>query len=76
MAKTLRIGKGRAGAETRENTNLDTVARDASQVGMSVVLTLAALIGIWGFACLIGGIANSASVADLVHGFITAVTGH
>jgi len=34
----------------------------------------AALIGIWGFACLIGGLATS-GFGGLLRGFRTAVTG-
>ena len=42
---------------------------------MGIIMVLAALIGIWGIACLIGGIANSGGVAELLNGYISAVTG-
>ena len=76
MAKTMGIQKERMATDQMGTTDLDSITRDASQVGMGVMIALAAMIGIWGFACLVGGIANSESLPDLVNGFITAVTGH
>jgi uncharacterized protein YdbL (DUF1318 family) len=58
-----------------EITTLDKMSRDASEVGMGVIMVLAAMIGIWGIACLIGGIAGSGGVGELLNGYLTAVTG-
>ena len=33
------------------------------------------MIGIWGIACLFGGIVQGGGIAELVNGFISAVTG-
>lgn len=75
MAKTLRTDKERAGSAGLEITSIDKITRDASEVGMGVIMVLAALIGIWGIACLIGGIVNSGGIAELLNGFLSAVTG-
>jgi len=75
MAKTIRTDKERLGSTGLDITNVDKLTHDASEVGIGIVTILAALIGIWGVACLIGGVANTGLV-DLVNGFISAVTGH
>ena len=46
-----------------------------SQAGVAVILTLATLIGIWGIACLIGGMSTMGGVMALGRGWLTAVTG-
>ena len=76
MAKTIRTNKVTTGTSGLEITSIDKMTRDASEVGMGVVMVLAALIGIWGIACLVGGIANSGGVGELLNGYLVAVTGH
>jgi len=36
---------------------------------------MAAFVGIWGIACLIGGLASSESFHEIGRGLITALTG-
>ncbi len=50
------------------------ISSEASKFGLSVVMGMAALIGIWGAACLIGGLADS-GISGLAMGLLTAVTG-
>jgi len=76
MTKTARTEKERIGSVGLEITSIDKITRDASEVGMGIIMVLAALIGIWGIACLVGGIANSGGIADLMNGYLSAVTGH
>lgn len=76
MAKKVRTSKVTTGTPGLEITSVDKMTRDASEVGMGVVMVLAALIGIWGIACLVGGIANSGGVGELLNGYFAAVTGH
>ena len=76
MAKKVRTNKVTTGTSGLEITSIDKMTRDASEVGMGVVMVLAALIGIWGIACLVGGIANSGGVGELLNGYLVAVTGH
>jgi len=75
MTKKARTEKERTGSAGLEITSIDKITRDASEVGMGVIMVMAALIGIWGIACLIGGIANSGGIADLANGWLAAVTG-
>ena len=56
---------------------LDQVAigEGISQAGVTVILTLATLIGAWGIACLIGGMSAMGGIMELSRGWLTAVTG-
>jgi hypothetical protein len=74
MAKTT-TNKVKSGSAGLEITSIDKMTNDASQVGMGVIMVLAALIGIWGIACLVGGIANSGGIGELLNGYFAAVTG-
>ena len=58
---------------TRTEAKTD-VSLEASKFGVSVVMGMSALIGIWGVACLIGGLASN-GVGGMLRGYITAVTG-
>ena len=75
MAKTLRENKTRMGGLGLEITTADKMGRDATEVGIGVITVLAVLIGIWGFACLFGGIIQSGGVGELLNGYFSAVTG-
>lgn len=45
-----------------------------TQAGIGIITVLAAMVGVWGLACLVGG-ALELGVADMARGFIAAVTG-
>lgn len=75
MAKTLKENRSKMGGLGLEITTVDKMGRDAAEVGVGVIMVLAALIGIWGIACLFGGIAQSGGVAELINGYLSAVTG-
>ncbi len=66
---TTRIEKTGLGAA---ELNRHAVAEGTSEAGMNILTGLAALVGIWGMACLIGGIANSGAMG-LIRGFMTAI---
>lgn len=72
MAKSMRAQK--AGATGLGLANVDKLTRDASEVGIGVITVLAALIGIWGIACLIGAVAHE-GLFEMIQGYISAVTG-
>lgn len=74
MSKTIRTEKETMGA-VGIDANLDSITNDASQVGIVVLIALAALIGVWGVACLVGGIVNSEGILEMATGFVSAVTG-
>lgn len=75
MEKTITKEKGKTGSNGLEITSIDKMTHDASEVGMGVILVLAVLIGIWGIACMGGGIVNSGGMGDLLSGYLSAVTG-
>ena len=75
MTKTLKESRSKMGGLGLEVSTANKMGRDAAEVGVGVIMVLAALIGIWGIACLFGGIVQSGGIAGLVNGFISAVTG-
>ncbi len=75
MAKSMKQTKAGTGGLRLDIATVDKLSRDASEVGMGVIMVLAALIGIWGIACLMGGLAQT-GIGEMVSGYITAVTGH
>jgi hypothetical protein len=50
------------------------VAHETSKFSVAVVITMAALIGIWAVACLIGGLA-SGGLGNLIKGYISTIIG-
>jgi len=62
-----------ANTNTRTETKTDA-GYEASRFGLSVGMGLAALIGLWGVACLIGGLASN-GVGGMLRGYLTALTG-
>jgi len=46
-----------------------------SKFGLGVIVTMSALIGVWGVVCLVGGLGSCGSFQELGRGLITAVTG-
>ncbi len=73
--KTKNIAKEweetRTGVEVDELDLEKAIAKPILAVGAIV----AGLAGLWGFACLIGAVAQSGGVGELIQGFITAVGG-
>jgi len=59
--------------ETRKKVQTD-VGYETGKFAYGVGLTAAALIGLWGAACLIGGLSD-AGLVGLVKGYISAITG-
>ena len=57
----------------KDETRID-VAQESSKFTIKVVMTMAALIGLWAAACLIGGLA-SGGVGNLIKGYISTIVG-
>ena len=62
-----------ANTNTRTETKID-VGYETSRFGLSVGIGLTALIGLWGVACLMGGLATN-GVGGMLKGYLTALTG-
>lgn len=73
MAKSMKQTKTGTGIRLDAAT-VNKMGHDAAEVGMGVIMVLAALIGIWGIACLMGGLAQT-GIGEMLSGYITAVTG-
>ena len=46
-----------------------------SRLGLGVIMIMAAFVGIWGVACLVGGLASAGSFQAVWRSLITAFTG-
>jgi hypothetical protein len=60
--------------EARELSHEET-GQGIAQAGTIILLALAGLIGIWGIACMLGAVATGEGPAEMVRGYITAITG-
>lgn len=58
-------------AKTETRTD---VGYEVSRFTLGIGIALAALVGMWGFACMIGGLATC-GMGELLRGFLTAITG-
>ena len=54
-------------------TGLNNIAQGASEVGMGVIMSMAAVVGVWGAACMISGITQSGSLIEMARGYMTAL---
>jgi hypothetical protein len=48
---------------------------EISKFALSVGITMAGVVGLWGCACMISGLVNG-GLGGIVKGFITAITGN
>lgn len=46
-----------------------------SRLGLGIIMVMAAFVGIWGVACLIGGLASAEDFHEVWRSLITAFTG-
>jgi len=46
-----------------------------SKLGFGIIMVMAAFVGVWGVACLIGGLASAGNLHELGRSLITALTG-
>ena len=52
-----------------------SLGHEASKLALDVGSVGAALVGLWGLACMVGAVVNSGGVGEVVKGYLTAVTG-
>jgi hypothetical protein len=45
------------------------------KLSIGVIMSMAALVGVWGTTCLISGLANTGSLHEVGRGLLTAITG-
>jgi hypothetical protein len=58
-----------------QEINPEAISEGASQAGMGIILTVAAAVGVWSVACMIGGLVNAGGIGQLARAWFTAVTG-
>ena len=58
-----------------ESNNLENLSDGISQVWFIVMIVLTALVGLWGFICILSGLAGSESILEVLKGYVTAITG-
>ena len=46
-----------------------------SKLGFGIIMIMAAFVGVWGVACLIGGLASTESFNEVGRSLVTAFTG-
>ena len=57
------------------DAEISDLAIGNSRFGIGIIMTMAGLVGAWGFICLINGIAQSQTIQELGRGIFTALTG-
>ena len=59
------------------DTNVDFAELELgnSRLGLGIIMIMAAFVGVWGVACLIGGLASTESFHEVGRSLITAFTG-
>lgn len=53
----------------------EAIGEGISQAGGVFILALATLIGVWGLACLIGGMSTMGGVMEMGRSWLVAITG-
>jgi len=74
MYESMEITQERAAA-IDSNIEVAELELGNSKLGLGIIMIMAAFVGIWGVACLIGGLASSDSFHTIGRGLITAMTG-
>lgn len=58
-----------------KNETKTDVAQETSKFTIRVVMTMAAVIGVWALACLIGGLASGGG-GNLIKGYVSTIIGY
>jgi hypothetical protein len=74
MYKSMEITQERA-ATIETNIEVAELELGNSKLGLGIIMIMAAFVGLWGVACLIGGLASSESLHEIGRSLITALTG-
>jgi len=74
MYKSMEIAQEKA-ATFDSSMEVAELELGNSRLGLGVIMVMAAFVGIWGLACLIGGLTSSGSFSEIGRSLITAFTG-
>jgi len=74
MYKSMEIAQEKA-ATFDSSMEVAELELGNSRLGLGVIMVMAAFVGIWGLACLIGGLTSAGSFSEIGRSLITALTG-
>jgi len=74
MYETIEATQERA-ATFDESLEVADLQLGNSKLGIGIIMVMAAFVGVWGLACLIGGLASSNSFQEVGRGLLMAITG-
>jgi len=74
MYKSIEITQERA-ATFETNLEVAELELGNSKLGLGIIMVMAAFVGVWGVACLVGGLASTESFHEIGRSLITAFTG-
>ena len=74
MYETIEATQERA-ATFDESIEVADLELGNSKLGIGVIMVMAAFVGVWGLACLIGGLASTNSFQEIGRGLLMAITG-
>ncbi|MBC8209364.1 MAG: hypothetical protein H8E79_09400 [Desulfobulbaceae bacterium] len=64
----------KSNTQTQQLTAANNIGQETSTFALNTGIVMAALVGLWGFACMIGGLMSS-GFGGVIQGYISAVTG-
>ena len=74
MYDTLEVTRERV-ATFDESIEVADLELGNSKMGIGIIMVMAAFVGVWGLACLIGGLASTNSFQEVGRGLLMAITG-
>ena len=74
MYDTLEVTRERVAAFD-ESIEVADLELGNSKMGIGIIMVMAAFVGVWGLACLIGGLASTNSFQEIGRSLVMAVTG-
>ena len=74
MFDTLEVTRERV-ATFDESIEVADLELGNSKMGIGIIMVMAAFVGVWGLACLIGGLASTNSFQEIGRGLLMAITG-
>lgn len=58
-----------------ENIEVADLELGNSKLGIGIIMVMAAFVGVWGLACLIGGLTSTNSFQEMGRSLLMAITG-
>ncbi len=74
MYDTMEVTQERV-ATFEESIEVADLELGNSKLGIGVIMVMAAFVGVWGLACLIGGLASTSNFQEVGRGLLMAITG-